>query len=486
MNILKQDSLNIKTTKNQTTGIVISYIILGASFITTLVTLINAFEAPQGYQIMWLLPLLYGILFSCTRVRKAIFRYTGITILNFVLAARYLLIPLYSSLTGVYFHSYASSTYGDANSGAILIMVYEMICIFCVLHITIGLLNRQESIYDNGPLYYDNHYFIYIIVILGGVVSLFIFPSVLERMNVLLVKNFVFNNLDTFASIGYMLTVNVQKMLLLIIILREYKKITKGRKVSFLLISGVALLNIAVFWSTNRLTVVAQSIATILLIKTVIPSKGKLFYTLLGTISILVIFSLSSYRWFGEGELFGFLNASTSRFDAQEITNYLQAYLGGPHLISTAIEAHDRYSSVIGVESFFNEMLGSIMFVRQLPFIGEISTATIFNYYFGFTEENSMILPTLGQSYMYFGTIGAPILSVIFCLLIYYVEKALIECRSIGEKYAYYILVIWLAFFPMQNLNIVMSTIFNVFLPLYLIVVTNNKITLRKKKRKVK
>jgi hypothetical protein len=109
-------------------------------------------------------------------------------------------------------------------------------------------------------------------------------------------------------------------------------------------------------------------------------------------------------------------------------------------MISSAIVINKEYSHYVGIESFFNEIFTSINFIRQLPFFSQLSSTIIYNYFFGFKNEVSMILPSLAQGYMYFGVIGAPILSTFFCFLIYCVEKRLIISSNIGEKYAFYIL----------------------------------------------
>jgi len=469
----KYQSIDINKAKyfTITTKIVIIFAI-----ISTMVTFIQRDKSPNGYENMWLLPLSYGILFYCTKIRQTFFKYIGISILNLILFVRYLILPIFSSLTGLYFHSFAIRTDGYVNSLSILLMIYEMICIFLVLHYAIKRLDRQQiKMYNDIKLVCDTNFGVYKVAILIGIVSFLYIPEIQERTNFLLVNDFQYNNLNAISYVGFLFTTNALKVFFLFILSIRYEKRRKGYKKNQFLILFFAFLNISVFWSTNRLTIVAQGLATIAILKASNMINRKLSYILI-TITILIVLSLSSYRWFGYGKLNTFYDDSGYYFDDNQMTsNYLQAYFGGPHLISTAINTKEKQSFGTKLEAFPNEIFSSILFVRQLIPLSENSSTKSFNKKFGFSESTSMILPTLGQSYMYFGIFGAPLLSVIFCLFLYKAEKAIIKCKNIGERYAYYILVIWLAFFPMQNLNIVSASFFNVFLPFYLIVVANKR-----------
>lgn len=451
----------------------IGNIVLVFSIISAIIVIFFKKNSPDGYEQIWILPLLYGILFSQTNMSFVVPKYIGITVLNFILFIRYIYIPAYSAITGEYFHSSALQTQGDDNSFAILLMIYEMICIFIVFHFFIKKLDNWKRKYQNIILEHNSNILVYSIVLIIGLFSFLLIPSMKDRTNFIIVDEIKYSNLNAILSILFLFMSNSLKVLFIIILTKQYVKKINGYQINQFLIVIIALVNITIFFQDSRLTVLAQGITTIALLNYLKLSNKKFLYIIF-SVTLIVIISLSSYRWFGSGSIDVFYNESSAFFENQS-TDQLQSYFGGTHLISVAIVAKEKFASSINLETIFNEIASVILFVRQIFPPSSDSTTTLFNQLFGFHYGNSMILPTLGQSYMYFGPFGAPILSVFFSYVLYVAEKELIRRRTIGEKFAFYLLVVWLGFFPMQNLNIITSTIFNVFFPLFLIVKANQK-----------
>jgi hypothetical protein len=294
----------------------------------------------------------------------------------------------------------------------------------------------------------------------------------------LIVDEVEIDNLSTLASVALFFTVNAANLLFLWVLSRKLYKIKRGKISSKYLVLLMAFISIIVVSSNSRLTILAKGSAIIALL-----SYAKLMsrksLNLLAVTTFVVILSITSLRLFGQGEISTFHNNATNYFDLQIISDYLQAYFGGANLISASIGVSTGFSFLNQTSTFFNEILSSIMFVRQVVPPSPESSTVLFNSLFGFTEYNSMILPTLGQGYMYFGIFGAPIFSLLIFYVLYWAEKRLLMTSDIGLKFAFYIFTIWLAFFPMQNLNIIASTTFNVFLPLYLFVLINKKINFK-------
>ena len=443
------------------------------SIIVTIVTFIHSDKAPAGYEYMWLMPLIYGVLFYFTNMRYALGKYLGISILSLILFVRYLILPLFFSLSGMYFHSNATHTDHDVNLYAIFLMIYEMVCIFIALHFFISRLDKQQiNKLDDIKSNVDSKYFIYLIVIIIGIISFLFIPEIQDRTNFFLISDdFERREMNAISYICFLFTANTFKVLFIIALTIACKRIMKGYFSQFLILL-FALLSIGFFWTTNRLTILAQGTATVALIMSSNILNKSLSYFLI-LIPIISVFSMSAYRWFGYG-ISGSVFVDMGRYlDVVQMLDYLLSYFAGPHLISLAVSAEYNLSFLTMIETFANEILSSIIFVQQIFPLSNNSSTVIFNALFGFFWETSFIVPTLGQSYMYFGGFCAPILSVVFLFFIYKVEKALIVCKTLGEKYAYYILLCWLAFFPLQNVNIVSSYIFNIFLPLYLIVIAN-------------
>jgi hypothetical protein len=455
----------------------IAIIVIIISFVAATIVFLHRGNAPIGYENMWLLPFLYGILYYNTNIKyAATFKYIGISTLNVILFVRYIILPLFFSQTGIYFHSSAVRTMDDVNYLTIFLMIYEMVCIFLVLHYAIKKLDKQEiKIHGDKKLISDKNNIGYLITIIIGIVGFFTFQGIQERVNFIFINYYDAQQLNTIGGFCFLATRNTIPVLFLIFVSKGVNKYNIGQNSNKLLILFLAFITINVFWHTNRLTVLIQGIAVVALLNATNMFSKKLLIVLIGFIFVSVL-SLSSFRWFGYGELVTFYDDTIIYFDIKMTSNYLQSYFGGPHLISSAIKLNYSLTLLDKIEVFINEMVSSIIFVKQIFPLSENSSMVFFNQHFGHYNVVTMLLPTVGQSYMYFGILGAPLLSVIFTLLLYKAEKALLLCDTIGEKFAFYTLVVWLAFFPMQNLNIVTANFFNKFLPLYLIVLANKRI----------
>lgn len=452
-----------------------SRLVIITSFIIAIICLFKSSSAPKGYEFMWVIPFFYSVFLSFSKIREKFFSYLGISIMNVILFVRYVIIPLFSSLTGIYNHSRISTAHVDANYISVFVFILEMFSLFIALHfITLNLEKLKHN--KNHIIKVNKNNSGYIIFAFLGLVSYFIFPAISERISFLIADEVERTSLNTLSSLGFLLATNAPFLLFLWFLSRELIKFRRGEKPFKLVVLIFAFIGIVTISSLSRLTILAQGIAVIALLHSTKIFRVKSLYMLF-VATVIAVISLTSARIFNSGAIDTFQNEALSYFDLQMTSDYLQAYFGGLNLISEAIHISPKFSPTLSV--LINEMTSSILFVRQLTPLSSESSTVLFNSSFGFIEITSMILPTLGQSYMYFGIIGAPLLSLLLLNILYRAECKLILVNDLGEKFAYYILVIWLAFFPMQNLNIITATIFNTFLPLYILVKLNNKFSLK-------
>ncbi|EKB48606.1 hypothetical protein [Cecembia lonarensis] len=447
-------------------------ILLINSFGTT-VTFYFSFEnSSNGTFFMWLIPLFYTVLFYKTNMLYGALNFFGIAIFNAILFFRYLISPAYSSLYGIYDHSRAGLISEFANRESILLMLYEMICFFIVFHFSIKKLIKYKNIMSQEIYFKNLKVRGLIVVMMIGVISFLIFPAIRERTNFLIASGFGESNLSAIAGIGFLFTEASLQCLFLLVVINQFKNLIIGQKVKDLLIIFIIILQVSIFWSESRTTVVVNGIASIGLLL-YLKLLNKTIFVSIVSVTIIATLSLSAFQMFKDGDLVAFRSSISEYSDQQTSVDYLQSYFGGQNLIANAIELKPKIQNRINIETFFNEIIGSILFIRQVFPPSNNQTTVHFNKIFGHDEMNSMILPTLGQGYLYFGLIGAPIISVLFSVLLIKAEKSLLLSNTIGEKYAFLVLVIWLGLFPLQNMNIIAATIFNVFGPLYLFVKFN-------------
>ncbi|WP_156810349.1 hypothetical protein [Nitritalea halalkaliphila] len=236
----------------------------------------------------------------------------------------------------------------------------------------------------------------------------------------------------------------------------------------------MAFLQVIVFWTGSRLTVLSNAVATSYFLYSInMFTRSKVFVFLV--FATLVMTSITFYRWFGDGGISSAQNEFLVTSSEQNTIDYLQSYFAGHSLISNAVLLADRVND-IQFYIFVNEIISSWLFVRQVFPPSPDQSTVLFNKIYGFEEGNSMILPTLGQSFFYFDIFGFFVLPFFFSFLLIYFERGYILSSTLSFKYAYVVLISWFAFFPMQNINIISATLFNVAGPLFLFSYLNSKI----------
>ena len=441
------------------------------NIIITIITAYYSVNAPLGLNNLWILSCTYAFLMLFTHNFELLGKFIGISLTHFILYFRYIIIPLYITSNNLYNYSFGTFVQESDNQNAILIMILEMICIFLVFNFfSKKLLNLNKIKFDIQQI---NNFSTkgYQLIILLGVLSFIVFPAIRERTNFLIAKDFGESSLNTIGTVGFLFTqASIQSLFIIQLIkVLHKKKENKAYSILFLVLFGI--LQLIVFWNESRTYLASMGIITIYTLH-FFKLLSKKYLVGLGTVSAISLISLSGYQMFKEGDVASF---GTTLADSEINTlDYYQSYFGGNHLVAISVKLKSQIDSQIDIETFFNEILSNIYFVRQIFMPDQHQTVAYFNQVFGFTRgNNSMILPTLGQSYIYFGLFGAPLLSILFSRLLIWAEMNFIKSKDIGIKYSFLLGVIWFALFPMQNLNIITSSFFNIFGITYLFALLN-------------
>lgn len=488
MNFLKSTNIyrnfiyiNI-TSPNSALANIATKLIIIISIISTLISLYYSHLAPSGFENLWLVPLCFTIIILLSRLKHNFFKYVGFSVLNLILFTRYTILPAFSAITGLYFFSVVPPTNKLDNQITIFITLYEMLCIYMLRNYLIQKLDfvKKINIINNNKKlskkFSNNKKFtiLYVAIILG-ILFYILSPAIQQRMNFIIIRNIKFINLNTIASIGSILATNVFILIFIIIATREFNRKLRGIKPRFFLLFVISFFAISIIFSTGRLIIVEKTFAVVIILTSLklMNKKQSIFIIILG---VLIVLSLSAHRWFGVSTLNNFGSKAADYMGMLGLSDTLKAYFSGCHLISTAVSTEYNIPFFQKIISFFKEILSSVLFVRQLVPLSPNSSTVVFNKIFGFYNGTSMILPTLGQSFMYFGLVGAPVLSVFFTFLLYKAERGFILSSTIGEKFAFCLLATGWGFFPMQNLNIITATFFFRFLPLYIIIMVNKRI----------
>lgn len=143
----------------------------------------------------------------------------------------------------------------------------------------------------------------------------------------------------------------------------------------------------------------------------------------------------------------------------QSISATMNAYMNGPVNLAIAINAKEKYNILMGIE----EILGGFPLLNQ--FFSEYQTSIIFNETFwGVKGRTDQLLPALGQGYMYFGSVFAPLLQCFFIMWGIELEELSKKAKSIKVKGYFIFLAVLITWTIGNNLSHVI-TFFIKYLP---------------------
>ena len=187
------------------------------------------------------------------------------------------------------------------------------------------------------------------------------------------------------------------------------------------------------------------------------PKKRRKIFMLL-CISVLSIFVLGMVA----------INSNNNKNFSYKLANTMQVYFSGIYNNAMAFELQRENIP----ELITGDFLTSLPLIKK--FYIELNTSNkVFCLSLG-DVYNSQILPTLGQSRLYFGNFLSPILSIIFAALTAFYEKKIQRKDNYFKEFIYYIVVIKCACVPvLYNYSIFLSGLFNLIIPMLLLNILN-------------
>ena len=134
--------------------------------------------------------------------------------------------------------------------------------------------------------------------------------------------------------------------------------------------------------------------------------------------------------------------------------DFLNAYLAGPVNVNNGIATNYAYN--LNINTFIYDLCKSIPIVGNwLP--NDLTTFYYFNEFIGrwnpLLENGDSIIPLICQSFIYFGYIGIPVLSVIMVIGIRYADLHILKANDVFIYYYAYLSVFLAACFVL-NLTI--------------------------------
>jgi len=439
--------------------------ILWAAFITVV---LNNYRFDYKESILFFIPLCYLILMSFINPFDNLGRHLGFFVFNIISFFRYFFVPLFCISSGEYYHSFIRPSSDYASQLAVYMIIYEMICLLTIQKHFLNKLNKAAEKQNFIVIPFQNRGLLVFGMV--GVLSIAIFDEIRSRFNFITIKEYILIELN---AVLYTLMLLAGNAFVLIFLWRaniELHKKFNAEKINWFLLIILAFTAISIISTHSRLTVLANAMTIIFVLRKANIAKFGVVVFFIPLVGLMIL-SMSYFRWFEVSDVSTANILAVEYLSIGQFADYLQAYFSGHHLISAAIDLDYSLPLFTNFESIVNEIFNAVIYLRQLFPLNAENSTVVYNKVFGFTDEMSIILPILGQGYMYFGFFFAPILSV-FCLyLLYRSDLSIITSRSLSKLFCFSLLSFWWGFFPNQNLNIVTATFFFKFLPIYSVVI---------------
>lgn len=351
---------------------------------------------------------------------------------------------------------------------AIIFMLYEALCVFVILGLITKKNNDKEQKNENN---FKNVFSKKLLVFISflSIITLcciFIYPQIL--------KGFKVGILSSRELIEWQIAYNAAKESMpklifylanwSIIILKEFLTfylliiIKNSKKIKKKLLLSIIIIGINLIITDDTL---AQSIYFALIYFSILmemyPKKRRKIFMLL-CISVLSIFVLGMVA----------INSNNNKNFSYKLANTMQVYFSGIYNNAMAFELQRENIP----ELITGDFLTSLPLIKK--FYIELNTSNkVFCLSLG-DVYNSQILPTLGQSRLYFGNFLSPILSIIFAALTAFYEKKIQRKDNYFKEFIYYIVVIKCACVPvLYNYSIFLSGLFNLIIPMLLLNILN-------------
>lgn len=420
----------------------------------------------------FLIPLTYSILIlSFSNFTNYIFQNIGLLALNISMFLRYLVSPLLISFEGL---SYTGSIvpFNESYNIAVNLMLYELIVIFLAFQ----LLHKRfysKKINSNPSLTPETNYVGWIFV-LFCLLLILIYPDILSRYSFILFADELKGKdigIDVISSIP--LFVQLGSLILTISLINVfYKKNLKTNRFGYVLLSIATVFILSSFIiGTSRNSVIIPLVTGLYIIYIVFGRYKKIISTIsafaIGFVVVLTTYLKESTINTGESTLKEFVS---------DLNTDLQLYFSGINNVAIAVETSSIYPS-FNIGSILDDITRSVVLLNSL-FHSEKSALTDFNitFYNGGLARDQ-ILPMIGQGYLYFGFILAPIFTLIILLLVMYFDSKIIKKDSLFLRYIYAYATLKIGLFMMSNFTILLSFLTNNFLILLILVVLNRKLT---------
>lgn len=426
-----------------------SFIALIASFF------IYFLNRHEGYSWYFLHPLFFApcyflVLykgFSIKPFRPFLFVFLLISIL------RYVILPVCITLSGYYGGRSPVEPLLESYEQAIFIMLWEIVACSILIFFLENKFNYTEN---NNFVGMKSNFIFYSFI-------LFSFTMVIINPKALLYINFITPSiLDSDTSVDAFTNFTIYsfliaKALIFIIILSKCAK--KSNNIYYFIALVFLLLNILIYWGTNKSDILIAGTASMLVFYQVYGIKTLKYLLIVFSILFLILSGVNSFR---ETQ-----SVSSGQSKFIDKTDAIQAYTGGVYNVAIALEVKKFYPEASEYKvlffDIFRPMIGPNILLKNMEQV--YSNIYFNNRIWTHVDRRSQIIPMVGQANLFVGFIFSPIFSMIFICVAYALEKIYFSTRYIEVYYFCSLALLRLGFMLGQNtMNMINDLSMNLFL----------------------
>lgn len=444
----------------------INIVIIIIGIIIAIVTYFKSQNIEENYKLLFLIPTVYTFMFVISNNNKKIFSNIGILLLNIVMFIRFLLYPL------IFVSTFKYGTYIGINqfvSTSIYLMIYECIAVFLFMNWWGGSRLAKRQINNQSKLEFQTKFdLIVVITLVLFIASSLLYPS--------LITNYSFSkeidieiesqNISGFLSVFFKIGIYMTFIFILILI---YKTINNSTKSIALLLSVIVSMFLIVSESirtsgnVSRWGFLIFSISILLIITNLYKKHSKWIWRFSIPAILISIVALTVIKF---GDDFTFKFFMIKYFS----TLTLDYYFMGIENISYGLATSHAFDFKISFNTMFTDMFSAVPLVSTFFDPANNSTPVM---YHDFMNRTDTIIPTVAQSYAYFGLIGAPFMSLLFTFLTIETNRMLNKSKDVMMNFVLAQLTIVFALFMAINTNIIFESTWYRLIFIVLIILNN-------------
>lgn len=429
-------------------------------------------DKDSPYKFYFLVPLIYSIIILIfNRISKNIL-YIGMMTLLAIMYCKYIITPFINCLSGyrLWRGVLPKETYLEYG---VWLTIFEMIAVLFTINIFEKFFYRDRvKVQITAP----KRNGIYLCVVFLSIILLVLFPSLLNRLH------FVFSSssydISTIQANGFVTTIFDFGKLILLLLVISYCKIKFDQRSSFfyVFISGLSVIAFLLFsYGTSRWSIAIPGIILIYMLTQLFAKYKRTIIITVGFVLAFGIIILSSVKMNYDDKIIG--------SNLTLWADVLQMYFSGPKNIAYAIEAKkyiNVYYGYFPINIMFNDLFGSVAVISGLTNSAESSVSIFNTFVYGSSVVQDQIIPLMGQSFIYFGYMFAPLLTIFATLVMMSLDKKANITPDIMKYYIYSYTAVWFARAMMLNATIIFSHFTNTFCLFLIIKWINDKIIILK------